>query len=192
MGVLVVMPGRPQLQQLAKHIEEHGGEDWVFSFVAEGLSMKKVAERVGATSRGMLYLWLDLDRENRRRKLEAARQQSADAHAEDGLDILDELDDSLMVTPAEVSAANSRANYRKWLASVRNREAYGDRPQVDVNVNIKTLHLDALRKYANATTVGEGDAPPALGAAPEDVVDADYEVVDQDGGEDEELAALMG
>lgn len=183
------------MQRLAKHIEANGGEEWVFNFVAEGLSMKKVAERIGASSRGMLYLWIDMDRDRRRRLLQEARERSADAHAEDGLEILDGLEAEMAVTSAEVQRANSRANYRKWLAGVRNREAYGEpKAGVDVNVNIGSLHLDALRAHANSEALDESGLTAVPPSTPEaEPVEADY-TIEEDTVDDEdvnELAELL-
>ena len=54
-----------------------------------------------------------------------------------------------MLSNAEVSAATSRANFRRWLATVRNREEYGQNAGVNVNLTINQLHLDALRKVGH-------------------------------------------
>ena len=156
------MPSRPKLTALSQHIEANGGEDWVFEFVAEGLSMKKVAEAVGASSRGMLYSWIKAGGEERKQKLKAARRESAHNLAEDGVGILDDLADAQLVTSPEVSLASSRANYRKWLAGVRNREEYGERSAL-VEISIGDLHLEALARHS---------------AARLPIPEAEYEVID--------------
>ena len=59
------------------------------------------------------------------------------------MEILDDLEGRPGLSNAEVSAATARANYRRWLASIRNRHEYGEKREVGVNVNmsIGELHL---------------------------------------------------
>ena len=110
-----------------------------------------------------------------------ARTLSADAMADDALEILDMLQSQPLLSNAEVSLATSRANFRKWLASVRNRAEYGEREKagVSLNVSIRQLHLDALRaggrppvrmletgdaEIREAEVVEESPAPKAIPA----------------------------
>lgn len=160
----VVMPGRAVLRSLESKIASlPDGEDEVFEMIASGLSIGKVAEHYG-TSRQQLYTWRDRDgqKERRREKWELAMKASASAKAEEGETILDELSErELPPSTADVSLANSRAAYKRWLASVRDRETYGEKAQgPNVVVNIQALHLDALRKMGNMDMFPQ--AQPAL------------------------------
>ena len=168
------MPGRPQLALFEKHVASLGGDDVVFEHIAEGHSMKAVAELVGASSRGMLYLWIDNKKGERKPKLTAARKISAHSTAEDAGQILDDLADELVVTGPDVQLATSRSKYRTWLAGMRNREEYGDQAGVTVNLSVGDLHLGALQRHSAA----------AIAARADDVLlieEASYEVEDEEG-----------
>ncbi len=176
------MPGRRKLAAFEAHVQENGGDDWVFEFVAEGLSMKKVAEKVGASSRGMLYLWIGKD-EERQAKLRKARELSAHSVAEDAGEILDDLAEEDHITSADVSLATGRVKYRQWLAEMRNRTEFGSSAGVQVNVSVGDLHLDALRRHSAAAIAARVEEP---------VEDAEYEIEEESSELGDELAGLLG
>jgi len=156
------------------------GEIWFFEQLADGRSMLDIAKQFGI-SRSLLYKWLKRtvrDEDERAEKLKAARLMAAHAHVEDALDIIDSADTD---SQAGVMKAKEQANYRKWLASVRNREAYGERSKGPIiALNINSLHLDAL-KAAGVTAAAIG--PGAGKALPRGIVPLDYEVVEEGEGE---------
>jgi len=169
---------REKLHAYARHVEDNGGEEWVFGFVAEGHPMRKVAELTGCSSRGLLYSWIKHGGEERKKHLHAARKISAHCLAEDAGEVLDDLADSQVITSAEVSLASSRARYKQWLAGMRNKEDYGEKSSgVEINLSVGELHLDALRRHS----------AEAIAARTEDVVEADYEVENN-----QSVAALTG
>lgn len=158
------MAGRPFLRKVNARIEELGGDDWFFSMVGEGTPLREIAEEVGC-SRGYLYVWLDQrpTKEERRARYRAARRRSAEALEEEGREVLDDLAGDRGVSSAEVSLARSRANYRQWQAKVRDREQYGDRPGVEVNLSVGDLHLGALKAHGSMGGGGEiADAEPGV------------------------------
>lgn len=73
------------------------------------------------------------------------RKDGADAHADDILQIVDELAGKEDLTSAEVSLAKERVQARKWSAAMQNPDRYGKQDQ-KVTVNIGELHLEALKK----------------------------------------------
>lgn len=151
------MTGRPKLKAFCKKIEGMGGDAVILDMVAEGeLSIAKIAAKFDA-SRGMIYDWIKNGGADRREGYQLARRESADALAEQGLEILDDLADERDPTNAEVSVARERSGYRKWLAGKYNRELYGEAPAASLNVslNVGDLHLDALR------VAGSMDLAPA-------------------------------
>ena len=76
-------------------------------------------------------------------KRRAARLLAAHNLVEDGMEIIDDADTE---SNAGVTKAKERANYRKWLAGVRNRKDYGEASKGPViALNINALHLDALK-----------------------------------------------
>ena len=187
------------LAKLERDVEAAGGDEAVFARIEAG-------ERVGAImrsyglSRGMFYRWVKVGGDARRARYQEARRYSADALAEDGREILDRLAKAAKtrdVSNAEVSLANSRANYRKYLASVYDREQYGERPGVQVNIGIRDLHLDALRTLGGAA-VGPDDMrslAPAGSAAPsvvEPAVEAQVIELPRARSEMDEVLAALG
>jgi predicted transcriptional regulator len=145
------MPGRPALHKLAERIADAAAavgaspDEYVCSLVADGESVKQVAGRFGV-SRSMVYDWLRMDPTGEReQRFQDARRASAEVHADRAGEVLEELD-PLIVTAPMVQLANSRSNYYRWMAEVRDREAYGSKPSVAVNVSLGSLHLDALRQ----------------------------------------------
>lgn len=167
----VDMPGQPKMRKLSRYIESQGGDAYIMDRLAAGESVGKIAKSIilpGETkpiSRPFLYSWRNKS-EDRRKGWELAMQLSADALAEDAGDILDELAEEYEPTSAQVSLARSRSEYRRWLASMRDKEKYGEK-KGDVNVNVLSLgdaHLEVLRKLGQR-------------AEPEQIEAADYKVL---------------
>ncbi len=134
------------MRRISRKIEELGGDDWVFDQIASGVPMRVIAEPLGC-DRAQIYRWRDLEphREERRRRWKEARVQSSDAYLEDGEEILTDLA-SANVTPlaSEVTLAVARAKYKSEMAKIFNPDYGSNGPTV--NVNVGTLHLDALRQ----------------------------------------------
>lgn len=152
------MPGRPVLRRLEKQIANEGGDEFLLAQVASGLSIDKIM-RPFNLCRTMFYQWVHNGGPEREAAWAQAKVESADALVEDGLNLLDDLADTVDPTSAQVSLAGHRANYRKWLAATRNRAVYGeDKSGVSVNLNIGQLHLDALRVAGRAETPEIQDA----------------------------------
>jgi transposase-like protein len=137
------MPGRPQLKALTKQIENLGGGDYIFARIADGDSIAQIARDL-EVSRQQIYRWADAVPE-RRDQMKMAVQMSADALAESAGEVLDSLVGADSLSSADVSLASHRAQYRRWLAGVRNRDVYGDSSGPTVQINVGSMHLDALR-----------------------------------------------
>ncbi len=171
------MASRPKLSAFCSRIEREGGHHLILDRIANGETMKSIGASY-RVSRGLIYDWIKRGGEERRKGFELARKASADSHAEDGLAILDDLGGRPGLSNAEVSAATARANYRRWLASVRNRHEYGEKREAGVNVNmsIGELHLAALIASQPALEDAEGtseeiqeaEVMPVLPAVDED------------------------
>lgn len=77
-----------------------------------------------------------------------ARADSAVALADHAVEIIDE---ASTASREELKKAVARSEVRQWLASKYNRAVFGDAPpSVAVQVNIPSLHLDALRQRESA------------------------------------------
>lgn len=169
------MAGRPVLRALNRRIQAAGGDHVVMEMIADGRTMNEIAAEFDSNRR-MIYRWLHAD-EEREKAWNLARRAAAHALVEDGMDILDalarrQLANGMPVAPesAEVQLAKARAQYRKWLASVRDRDSYGSDqgPAVNVNISAGELHLDALRRK---------------GSAGAQIQEAEYEMIEGDADE---------
>lgn len=169
------MAGQPMLRALERYIEERGGDTFIFDRIADGESIGKIAKTItlpGQTqpiSRPFLYIWRNKGGDERRKGWALAMEASADSAAEDAGDILDELaEETFDPSSGQVSLARARSEYRRWVASVRNKEKYGDaKSEVNVNLSLGDLHLDALRKFGSRSE-------------PEEIEAADYELLPED------------
>jgi transposase-like protein len=158
------MPGRPVLHRLCDRIAEEAAardldpEEYVSGFVADGESVRKVAARFGV-SKHLMYEWLRMDPSGRREELfQAARKASAEAHADRAGEVLEEVDPHLATSPM-VQLANSRSNYHRWMAEVRDRDTFGNKPAAVVNVSLGALHLDALRQAGSVPVLTAVELP---------------------------------
>lgn len=147
---------------------DEAGEAAVFERIAAAETVGKVAESFGV-ARSSFYGWVKRGGDERRAAFEDARRQSADAHAENALRILDEASSK---STAEVTLARAKSDVRKWLATCFNRAQYGDpgvNVKVDNVVSIGQLHLDALKANGhmrlNPYRAGEL-MPPSEGGMP--------------------------
>lgn len=143
------------MRKLCKYIDDRGGETYITDRISAGESVGTICKSIilpGDTqpiSRPFLYAWRNKGGDERRKGWALAMQVSADAHAEEAGDILDELAVEHDPTSAQVALARSRSEYRRWLAKTRDREKYGDdktAAAVSVNLNIADLHIASLRE----------------------------------------------
>ena len=185
------MAGRPRMRQLIADIEaKDEGVEWVFDQLADGRTVRSVAEELGV-SRRYLYMWRDRPEAKHELKpmWEAAVRMSAEADLEasthdfERLDrVIGEEDDGSekrrVPQSAEVQLATGRAKFRQWNAARKDPDKYGDKSGVEINLNIGDLHLEAM---ANAKA-RHALQPPVLEA----------QVLDEDEDEDDDdLSALM-
>lgn len=148
------MSGRPELAALAKRIELAGGEDYIFGLIEDGQTPKAIMALFGL-SRTYFYRWINLDRERRTGLLKSARAVASMGHAEDAGAVLDELVGG-PITPADVSLANSRSNYKRWLAEVYERGTIERREgTAELVLNIGNLHLTALKEAGRVRELHE-------------------------------------
>jgi hypothetical protein len=141
------IPGRPFRREVHRRIKEAGGFQAAYERVAEGETLASIAKSLGC-SRDLVHDILT-QTDDRRALYENARRESASAHAEKGLEIID-APLHAQASNADVQLRKERANYRKWLASKLDRDTFGDTPLVQVNTDNSTnifarQYLDALR-----------------------------------------------
>ena len=133
------MASNPIEAQMWANIEKMGGVDRIIERVAEGDSLKAIAEELGI-SRSFLS-WKVNAIPGVKERLVQARKSRADMWAEEAISIADGVDPD----PNQINKARLRIDSRKWLAGVDDPDRFGTK-QAQVNISIGGLHLDALRK----------------------------------------------
>lgn len=160
------MASRKLLRRVDKRITELGGvlgqsgEEWFLSRVSDGDPMGQIAEEVGLCSRAYMYVWMKSKGEEFGARYAEAKRRSAEAYAEEGMRILDKLDGKAGLENVDVTLADRRAAYRRWMAKHRDPEQFGEKG-ARVEVSIGTLHLDALRAAGSAKALAPAEAPEA-------------------------------
>lgn len=130
------MPGTPIKRQLIARIDQIGGPEAIIERVASGETLTSIAAELGV-SREALSGWMNRD-EERTIALRSARARAAEALVDQTLQIAD------AASPQEAQVARLRIDTRQWIASRWNRAEYGQ-DKAAVEINIGSLHLDALR-----------------------------------------------
>jgi hypothetical protein len=132
------------------NINQMGGIDRIIERVAEGESIKTIADGLGI-SRSFLS-WKINAIPGVKERLVEARKARADKWGEEAIEIADNVD----ADPNQINKARLRIDSRKWLAGVDDPDRFGQKHQ-QVNISIGGLHLDALRKVQAelAKPVGE-------------------------------------
>lgn len=116
--------------------------------LAEGASLRTVCLQEGMPSKATVFRWLRLypdfaDNYSR------AKQESADALVEDMLDIADDRAD-------DPQSRRVRVDTRKWIASKMKPKKYGDKLDVDANVNGK-MELSGVVTFVTPEKKGDDE-----------------------------------
>ena len=133
------MASNPIETQMWATINKMGGIDRIVERVAEGDSLKVIAEEIGI-SRSFLS-WKVNAVPGVKERLVEARKARADKWGEAAIGIADNVE----ADPNQINKARLRIDSRKWLAGVDDPDRFGQKQQ-QVNISIGGLHLDALRK----------------------------------------------
>ena len=169
-----------ELEKRAAALSQERGEeltalDVVHDWVAAGRTMRDLSRELGKAigrnleSSGVLTTWVH-GQPGGRALMAQAREMAAHALAEETIEILEEADEE----KSALLKARLRAENNRWLASKYNRRDYGETPpQLAVNLDFGSLHIDAMRQRR----VEDGDTTPTL-ALP--VPEAEYELVSDD------------
>lgn len=144
-----------------------GDWDYILDQVANRSSLSDIATHF-RVSRRSLTDWIEADDE-RHAAYKRARIGAAGLLAEQVIEYADSS------TPETAAADKLKIQARQWLASRWDRDTYGESKAPQVQINLATLHLDALRQRSatlNSGTVrhsGTDNTPKQL-PAPQDVV----------------------
>lgn len=114
--------------------------------LAEGISLRTVCLQEGMPSKATVFRWLRLYPEFEA-SYTRAKQESADALVEDMLDIADDRAD-------DPQSRRVRVDTRKWIASKMKPKKYGEKLDVDANVNGK-LELSGVVTFVEPDKKGD-------------------------------------
>lgn len=131
--------GQPILKKMWQDIEAMGGVDRIIERHANGETLGSIAAELGV-SRGFMS-WKINKVPGVKERLAEARRMRADVLAEEALSLADGVPEDAMA----IRKVQTQVDVRKWLAGVNDPERYGTQ-KAAVQVNIGSLHLDALRR----------------------------------------------
>lgn len=140
------MAAKPIERFIKKQIMDQGGWDRILERIASGETIADVARTLyrpdhKQISRNYLSMMLHAD-PARSAKVNAARTECAAAMVDDALYAVD----SAALDRDSVNKAKVRAEVRLKVAGFLDRTQFGDKGnQLNVQVNVEGLHLDALR-----------------------------------------------
>lgn len=152
------MAGRPKLRAAVKAIEAKGGAELITEHLHAGGTITGLADKLGVT-RGTLYTAIRAN-DDFRKAYEAAKEGAAEAHAEQGFIIWNELKKerreerknadpdsrAAELNAVDIAIAKESGNWHRFMAESWNQKTYGKRGDVNLNISVGDMHLDALRK----------------------------------------------
>jgi hypothetical protein len=176
------MAGRKKLAAWEAQLVEEAAvlgctpDEVIFDRIRSGEKIADISESYGF-SRHYFYIWLKAGGDGRKNAYEEAKRELAEKLVDDAQEILD--DPTPVISPAEVALRKARANFRTWLAGKRDKEQFGEQSNADVNVNLNlgNLHLDALRA---ASVAPSPSLPPAADPEEPPTLEAEWEPADAD------------
>jgi hypothetical protein len=175
-----LMAGQPKrramLAELERRTREELGDesthlDYAEYWLESGKTMYDLARSISGAL-GMQVMYASLNRyieslsENARDRLSHARARGAHPLVEQAISIT-----SRKIVKEDVPLAKLRADTRLRVAAMWNRDEFGAKPS-QVNINLNTLHIDALRQAYIA--------PPTQSLAIADAIDTEYELLSDD------------
>lgn len=140
------------------------GEDEIFQWLEDGKYLRDLAKKLKC-SHGDVYKWLaegELGQDGktaRQRRWNDAKKVRATTMLETAGKLLEEANPE---TSAEANLIKTRVNHLQYMASKLSPDEFGDRPpQQNINLDVGSLHLDALRQYGKLTPA-DWEEPVAL------------------------------
>ena len=167
------MAGRPKRRQALEKIETRGGAEYLQDFLMSGGTISTLAKALDLT-RGYLPRLL-INPAEYSKASEEIREKAADAHAEKGFQIFEDLAQERQrerdlaeegsrtkdLNQVDVAIAREKASQHRFVAQAWNQARYGNKAgQTEVTISLGDMHLDALRKMKtvqDTTKVIEND-----------------------------------
>lgn len=133
------MAGSPIKRAFKQLVKDRGGWQVILDREAAGETMSSIARDYGV-SRPFLSGMLNRDPELQKLH-QAALRESASAHAEKAMEIVD----NAKPERDAIQLARVQAEHRRWLAQTYDRAQFGEVKQEGVTINLGQLHIEALR-----------------------------------------------
>jgi len=153
------MPGAPKKRKIFATLDERGGGEYLKEFLLSGGTLAALAKELDI-SRGFLHNVIT-KHEHYGKVVDQVRAEAADAHAEAGFAIIQELaskrkkereeaepgSKAADISNVDVSIAKTKIEQHKFIAAAWNQQRYNNGgAQTNISVNLGDMHLDALRK----------------------------------------------
>jgi hypothetical protein len=159
------MAGRPlyraMVAELMRRAAQEIGDDatvldYGVSWIESGRTITQLADSISISiglplSRSQVSKYLNSCEPGASERLLLARETGADALVEEAVDLLDVMPENRDA----IAKAGKRADIRTWLAGKWNRAQYGENKQLNVDISIAGLHLDALRARPNTPLIAD-------------------------------------
>jgi hypothetical protein len=148
------MPGRPKLRSLKLRIAETGGYETLLDKIAAGTTVRKLSEEYGTSPAQLGFLlrkpeWND--------KYMTAKAIAA------GVQVEDAFEGVKRAIPEDVNVKRLQFEAAMKLAGVFDKSTFGEqKQQVQVNLSIGDLHLQALKQAREGITIDAEVTLPAL------------------------------
>ena len=148
------MPGRPKLRSLKTRIAETGGYETLLDKIAAGTTVRKLAEEYGTSPAQLGFL---LRKPEWNEKYMTAKAIAASVQVEDAFAGVNR------ATPEDVNVRRLQFDAAMKLAGVFDRATFGEqKQQVQVNLSIGDLHLQALKQAREGLTIDAEVVTPAI------------------------------
>jgi hypothetical protein len=148
------MAGRPKLRSLKVRIIETGGYESLLDKIASGTSMRRLAEEYQTSPSQLAFL---LKKPEWNDKFMTAKAIAA------GVQVEDAFEGVKRAMPEDVNVKRLQFEAAMKLASVFDRATFGEqKQQVQVNLSIGDLHLQALKQARDGITIDAEVIMPAI------------------------------
>lgn len=148
------MAGRPKLRSLKVRIIETGGYESLLDKIASGTSMRRLAEEYQTSPSQLAFL---LKKPEWNEKFMMAKAIAAGVQVEDAFEGVKK------AIPEDVNVKRLQFEAAMKLASVFDRATFGEqKQQVQVNLSIGDLHLQALKQARDGITIDAEVIMPAI------------------------------
>jgi hypothetical protein len=159
----------PIFALLQERVAARGGVEVILDWVAEGKTLSWVGKQFTdvkpeGVSRQLIRKYLKLKPEWLEAFYRVRREETPHALVDEAVDIVDETEGE--TESAIVAGAKLRADTRRWLAGTLSEE-YAPPKTGGVQINIGTLHLDALKAKGGAAALPAETVVESLPAQPE-------------------------